>query len=177
MRSPARPDGRSYARALYEFLVAEIDADRLGPGDVLTLAQIETVAGGGSVYQAVAKASKWLRASHKRDLVNVRGVGYQLVVGMAQVDAARKDQKRAARGLDKAATRVRTTDMARLSAEQRRQVDALANNVARLAMWAKRADARIDEVAEKTDRTDTRVSDLERRLSRLEELDRRLSES
>ncbi len=123
---PHREDGRALWRVAYDFLVNGISSGILKEGDTVSHEQfareMEVEFPSSGYYQAVGKATAEFQREHTRSLVAVRGEGYQIVRGMAQVDKAGQEQQSSRRKLDKAIQTITTVSEDGLSLGQVKNV-------------------------------------------------------
>lgn len=114
-----RKDGRAVWRVAYDHISREIDAGRLKDGEFVDHEQLsavmETEARTSYYYTAMNRAREELQKTHSRDLVAVKGVGYQLVAGLAQVDHGKAQHKSAKRKMGKALATITSADLSVMS--------------------------------------------------------------
>lgn len=123
--APKRADGRALWRVAYDFIADGMDNGRFREGDLLThdqLAGVMEIEQTAYYYSTVTKVRTELQKERNRDLVPVRGKGYQLVTGMAQVDHGRAQHRSARRKMSKALMTVDTADLTALSSSEQRDV-------------------------------------------------------
>ena len=126
--TPRRADGRALWRVGFDFIADGLDNGRFREGDLLThdqLAQAMEVEQGAYYYSTVGRVRTELNRERNRDLVPVRGKGYQLVTGLAQVDHGKAQHRSARKKMSKALVTVDSADLTGLSASQVREVGLL----------------------------------------------------
>jgi len=115
-------------RVGFDYITEELDHGGIRDGDLLThdqLAQVMEVEQDSYYYGTVSKVRTELQKERNRDLVPVRGKGYQLVAGLAQVDHGKAQHRSARRKMTKALATVDTADLTALSPSQQRDVGLL----------------------------------------------------
>ena len=130
--TPRRADGRALWRVGFDFIADGLDNGRFREGDLLThdqLAQAMEVEQGAYYYSTLGKVRTELNRERNRDLVPVRGKGYQLVTGLAQVDHGKAQHRSARKKMSKALATVDSADLTGLSASQVRDVNLLARGM------------------------------------------------
>lgn len=126
--TPRRADGRALWRVGFDFIADGLDNGRFREGDLLThdqLAGAMEIERSDYYYGTVTKVRTELQKERNRDLVPVRGKGYQLVTGLAQVDHGKAQHRSARRKMSKAVATVSTADLTGLSSAQQRDVGLL----------------------------------------------------
>jgi hypothetical protein len=173
-------------KVIYDEIVGKLHNDELKVGDILShdtlrrlLIQEEQV--GYSV--AVLRAAKELRKKHKRSLLSIRGVGYQLIAGVDQGMQGQSHSKRARRQLNRALEIVRHTDRSIMSREDQNWADRVENGMVALATIAAQHDEKLISLAEQMEalkkseikssiRHEATASELEDIQNRLAEIER-----
>lgn len=126
--TPRRADGRALWRVAFDYVADGLDQGRIREGDLLPhamLTQAMEIEQDSYYYGTIAKVRTELQKERNRDLVPVRGKGYQLVTGRAQVDHGRAQHKSARRKMTKAVATVSTADLSAMSAQEQRDVGLL----------------------------------------------------
>lgn len=125
---PRRADGRAVWRVGFDYITDGLDNGAIREGDLLThdqLAQAMEMEQDSYYYGTVSKVRTELQKERNRDLVPVKGKGYQLVSGLAQVDHGKAQHRSARRKMGKALMTVDTADLTTLSPSQQRDVGLL----------------------------------------------------
>lgn len=126
--TPRRADGRALWRVAFDHIADGMDNGRFREGDLLTHDQLTAameIEQDSYYYGTISKVRTELQKERNRDLVPVRGKGYQLVTGRAQVDHGRAQHKSARRKMTKAVATVSTADLSAMSAQEQRDVGLL----------------------------------------------------
>lgn len=184
--APRRPDGRSAARVVADYLGGRIDEGALSPGDTITHEELTAAAEmdrDPTYYQAVGKAAKILEQEYGRSLRSRRGIGYTLIAGIAQLEKGRSYQDRSRRNLQRGHGVVATIDAGTLGSDDERTLvlgvqKGMANIIAILRIQAERLAnhdeqinylkrTRIEDKA-RVRATEDQVTELRERLDRIE---------
>lgn len=126
--TPRRADGRALWRVGFDYIADGLDQGRVREGDLLTHAMLTTameIEQDSYYYGTISKVRTELQKERNRDLVPVRGKGYQLVTGLAQVDHGKAQHRSARRKMSRAVATVGTADLTGLSPGQQRDVGLL----------------------------------------------------
>ena len=112
--APKREDGRSLRQVGFDYLTDEMESGRLKSGDVIKHADLaaamDVTYPSSSYFQTAGKVTVMLQKNFHRSLVPVRGEGYRLVEGLAQVDKGRSEIERGRRNVSKAIATVQAVD-------------------------------------------------------------------
>lgn len=180
---PTREDGRPYWQVIYDNIVERMDNGTLREGDIVTFEELQGMLDPGVEWrQPTLKAGKHLRETKQRSLDSVRGVGYKLIAGMAQVDQAKRTHRKSHRTLVRASQEIATVDHRLLDVDQSARVDQMVKGLAILAAVTKQTAERVAEHEEeigllKTAKmesnarlgaTEDEVAELRKRLDELE---------
>lgn len=183
MRENFQPIGdRARWRVCYDALAGN------EPGTIITYAQLSAVLDAGisreRIQGAVRRAAKDLLVAEHKALDPVPNVGYRIVHAEEHMDLAKRDQRRSRRALVKGHTTLDHTDLNQIEDPVVRRTfqaatAALAQTIT-MVRWmdlrhSKLAE-RVQEFAERSDRTESEVEELRRRLAKLEALDTTLAE-
>jgi len=125
---PRRADGRAVWRVGFDYITEGLDHGGIRDGDLLThdqLTEAMEIEQGSYYYGTLSKVRTELQKERNRDLVPVKGKGYQLVSGLAQVDHGKAQHRSARRKMSKALVTVDTADLTTLSPSQQRDVGLL----------------------------------------------------
>lgn len=123
--TPRRADGRAVWKVAFDHVTEGLDQGRIREGDLLPhamLTQVMEIEQDSYYYGTISKVRTELQKERNRDLVPVRGKGYQLVTGMAQVDHGRAQHRSARRKMSKALMTVDSADLTTLSSSEQRDV-------------------------------------------------------
>lgn len=131
--TPRRDDGRPYWQVIYDYITTLIDRGHLDVGGIITHEELSAQLGGKGHQQYVSKVAQQLRETRKRNLQSVRGVGYQLVAGMEQVQQANRTRLQVVRRANRAVSEASTVDHGLLSPAERAQATEVAKGLAILA--------------------------------------------
>ena len=122
---PRRADGRAVWRVGFDYITDGLDRGSIRDGDLLThdqLAEALEMGQDSYYYGTISKVRAELQKERNRDLVPVKGKGYQLVSGRAQVDHGRAQHKSARRKMSKAVATVGSADLSGLPPQEQREI-------------------------------------------------------
>jgi hypothetical protein len=142
-------------------------------GDVVTYKKLEELLPDvpvTSVRPAFYQAQKAMQDAKLRTFVVVRGEGYRMVEANEHEGLARGKHKSAKRLVAKAQRIAASADRSRLTADERRRIDALEHHLAAHADMLKRLDARQDRIEQRVAFTEKDSVQLADRLEAIEKL-------
>jgi hypothetical protein len=145
---PRRPDGRALWRAGFEWICVQLELGSVRMGDIVShedfAEAIGTPALGPTYYQTIARITHELQENHQVTLIVVRGQGYRIARGMAQMQKGIAERDSSQRMLSKAAETIRTTSEEGLSPAEVRRLRSLGESFDYLAQIMGQT---VDEVA------------------------------
>ena len=145
---PRRADGRALWRAGFEWICVQLELGSVRMGDVISHADfagaIGTEALGPTYYQTIGRITHELQENHQVTLVVVRGQGYRIARGVAQMQKGIAERESSQRMLSKAAETIRTTSEEGLSPAETRRLRSLGESFSYLTQIMGQT---VDEVA------------------------------
>lgn len=174
--TPFQPVGdKARWRIIYDLLTS------MKPGDVLTYADVgehldlHPDDDRHAIQMAVRRAAKEFEENDLHALEAVQNVGYRVVQTAEHMVLAKRQQRRSHRALASGHSKVANVDLSDVDPEVRKAFEVMAQAFAmqmdfnrRMDVRQKRLEDTLEAVVERTDRSDSEVSELRSRLERLE---------
>jgi hypothetical protein len=111
-----REDGRTYWQVIYETIEHKPVDEVIPHRELFATLGLDTPT--PAYYMAVNRAARELRDRKRRSLRAIRGDGYQVVAGKAQIDQAREHQKRGRKNMAKTVQIAKTVDQSILTSQE-----------------------------------------------------------